>query len=81
MAEFEQIAIDIGQLECIASDPLLGDSAEPLRQLILHLRSTLDRQFDMIAADLRAYPWWEAQRYSPAKFEAGASQSVKHPLG
>lgn len=64
MTAFGQIAIDIGQLECLASDPLLAESAEPLRQLILHLRSTMNLQFDMIAADLQAFPWWQARSSS-----------------
>lgn len=64
MMAFEQMAIDIGQLECLASDALLREEAEPLRQLVHHLRSTMDLQFDIVAADLERFPWWQARNRS-----------------
>lgn len=67
MGALEQIATHIGQLERMATDPLLDGSAEPLRKLILRFRSTLDVQFDMVAANTQAYPCWRARSRRPPR--------------
>jgi hypothetical protein len=55
------MAADIGELERIAADPLIGDGAEPLRALAERLRSTMEEQFDGMAAQSAVFPWWEAR--------------------
>jgi hypothetical protein len=41
----------------------------------------MDLQFDMIAADMRAYPWWKARRSPSANLEAGPYRPIKRLLG
>ena len=54
--ELELMAIDIGQLERLANDPLLRENAEALRQLTSQLRSVMDVQFDMLATESGSSP-------------------------
>ena len=54
--ELERMAIDIGQLERLANDPLLRENAEALRQLTGQLRSVMEIQFDMLAAESGSSP-------------------------
>ena len=58
LADIEQIATDIGELEALTADPLLAEQAGSLRNLVGQLRVTMDVQFDMIAAGSAVFPWW-----------------------
>ena len=56
LADIEQIATDIGELETLAAHPLLAEQAESLWSLIGQLRFTMNVQFDMVAAGSIVFP-------------------------
>ena len=55
------MAANIGEIERIAADPLIGDGAEPLRALAERLRLIMEEQFDGMTAPASVFPWWEAR--------------------